>query len=261
MGDLEVAAPDAGGRAARRADRRPLLPELPRRLPVAPDPARPGRGRRLPGEGADVTCRPAARPAMPAAQLRYFSICVNDFPTTRYVACLPDERITVDRRRLLHGGRLRPRAQAEAARPGRQLDPVRPVRRHVHPLPPDAPGPDVRRGDRLRPERARRPRRRPARTTRRRSSARPPASTRIAAACPSAEARRARGRKRIADARTSFSRRRRAGPRGGSGRGREPLMRSSGGASSRMRPDFMPKYSACGWWATIATVDCSGSTA
>ena len=34
--------------------------------------------------------------AMPAAQLRYFSICVNDFPTTRYVACLPDDRIAVD---------------------------------------------------------------------------------------------------------------------------------------------------------------------
>ncbi|HEX8121004.1 MAG TPA: hypothetical protein VF549_07035 [Solirubrobacteraceae bacterium] len=33
---------------------------------------------------------------MPRAQLRYFSICVNDFPTTRYVACLPDERIAVD---------------------------------------------------------------------------------------------------------------------------------------------------------------------
>jgi hypothetical protein len=34
--------------------------------------------------------------AMPSAQLRYFSICVNDFPTTRYVACLPDDRIAVD---------------------------------------------------------------------------------------------------------------------------------------------------------------------
>ncbi len=28
-----------------------------------------------------------------------------------------------------------------------------------------------------------------------------------------------------------------------------------------MKPDFMPKYTACGWWATIATVDCSGITA
>ena len=27
------------------------------------------------------------------------------------------------------------------------------------------------------------------------------------------------------------------------------------------KPDFMPKYTACGWWATIAIVDCSGSTA
>ena len=26
-------------------------------------------------------------------------------------------------------------------------------------------------------------------------------------------------------------------------------------------PDFIPKYTACGWWATIASVDCSGSTA
>ena len=33
---------------------------------------------------------------MPAAQLRYFSICVNDFPTTRYVACLPDDQLAVD---------------------------------------------------------------------------------------------------------------------------------------------------------------------
>src|SRR4051794_20500907 len=27
------------------------------------------------------------------------------------------------------------------------------------------------------------------------------------------------------------------------------------------KPDFMPKYVASGWWATIATVDCSGSSA
>ena len=27
------------------------------------------------------------------------------------------------------------------------------------------------------------------------------------------------------------------------------------------KPDFMPKYTACGWWVTIASVDCSGSTA
>ena len=27
------------------------------------------------------------------------------------------------------------------------------------------------------------------------------------------------------------------------------------------KPDFMPKYVACGWCATIASVDCSGSGA
>jgi hypothetical protein len=34
---------------------------------------------------------------MPTAQLRYWSICSNDFPTTRYVACLPDQDVRVDR--------------------------------------------------------------------------------------------------------------------------------------------------------------------
>ena len=30
-------------------------------------------------------------PTMGSAQLRYWSLCTNDFPTTRYVACLPDK--------------------------------------------------------------------------------------------------------------------------------------------------------------------------
>jgi len=30
-------------------------------------------------------------PVMRASQLRYWSLCTNDFPTTRYVACLPDK--------------------------------------------------------------------------------------------------------------------------------------------------------------------------
>jgi hypothetical protein len=34
---------------------------------------------------------------MPAGQVRYWSICSNDFPTTRYVACLADEHAKVDR--------------------------------------------------------------------------------------------------------------------------------------------------------------------
>lgn len=34
---------------------------------------------------------------MPAAQLRYWSICSNDFPTTRYVGCTPDQSTRLDR--------------------------------------------------------------------------------------------------------------------------------------------------------------------
>jgi hypothetical protein len=34
---------------------------------------------------------------MPSAQVRYWSICSNDFPTTRYVACLPDQSVRLDR--------------------------------------------------------------------------------------------------------------------------------------------------------------------
>ena len=34
---------------------------------------------------------------MPSAQVRYWSICTNDFPTTRYVACLPDQAMRLDR--------------------------------------------------------------------------------------------------------------------------------------------------------------------
>jgi hypothetical protein len=33
---------------------------------------------------------------MPGGQVRYWSICANDLPTTRYVACLDDSRIAVD---------------------------------------------------------------------------------------------------------------------------------------------------------------------
>ena len=33
---------------------------------------------------------------MPTAQLRYWSICSNDFPTTRYVACTPDQSMHLD---------------------------------------------------------------------------------------------------------------------------------------------------------------------
>lgn len=33
---------------------------------------------------------------MPLGQVRYWSICTNDFPTTRYVACLEDQRIKTD---------------------------------------------------------------------------------------------------------------------------------------------------------------------
>lgn len=33
---------------------------------------------------------------MPTAQLRYWSVCSNDFPTTRYVACTPDQDIRLD---------------------------------------------------------------------------------------------------------------------------------------------------------------------
>ena len=40
-----------------------------------------------------------------------------------------------------------------------------------------------------------------------------------------------------------------------------PAISSSGDFSLGMKPDFMPKYTAWGWWATIATVDCSGITA
>ena len=34
---------------------------------------------------------------MPAAQLRYWSVCSNEFATTRYVACMPDQAIRLDR--------------------------------------------------------------------------------------------------------------------------------------------------------------------
>jgi hypothetical protein len=34
---------------------------------------------------------------MPTAQLRYWSICSNDFPTTRYVACTADQSMQLDR--------------------------------------------------------------------------------------------------------------------------------------------------------------------
>jgi hypothetical protein len=34
---------------------------------------------------------------MPSAQVRYWSICSNDFPTTRYVACTPDQGMRLDR--------------------------------------------------------------------------------------------------------------------------------------------------------------------
>jgi hypothetical protein len=34
---------------------------------------------------------------MPTGQVRYWSICSNDFPTTRYVACLADQNAKVDR--------------------------------------------------------------------------------------------------------------------------------------------------------------------
>src|SRR5207248_8376214 len=40
-----------------------------------------------------------------------------------------------------------------------------------------------------------------------------------------------------------------------------PAISSSGTVSLGMKPDFMPKYTACGWCATMARVDCSGSTA
>jgi hypothetical protein len=33
---------------------------------------------------------------MPTAQLRYWSVCSNDFPTTRYVACTPDHAMRLD---------------------------------------------------------------------------------------------------------------------------------------------------------------------
>jgi hypothetical protein len=33
---------------------------------------------------------------MPSAQLRYWSVCSNDFPTTRYVACTPDQDMHLD---------------------------------------------------------------------------------------------------------------------------------------------------------------------
>jgi hypothetical protein len=33
---------------------------------------------------------------MGAGQVRYWSVCVNDFPTTRYVACLADEHVKLD---------------------------------------------------------------------------------------------------------------------------------------------------------------------
>jgi hypothetical protein len=34
---------------------------------------------------------------MPEAQLRYWSVCSNDFATTRYVACMPDRSMRLDR--------------------------------------------------------------------------------------------------------------------------------------------------------------------
>ena len=40
-----------------------------------------------------------------------------------------------------------------------------------------------------------------------------------------------------------------------------PAISSSGRLSAGTNPDFIPKYTACGWWAMIATVDCSGITA
>jgi hypothetical protein len=36
---------------------------------------------------------------MPTAQVRYWSVCSNDFPTTRYVACTPDQSMRLDRKR------------------------------------------------------------------------------------------------------------------------------------------------------------------
>ena len=33
---------------------------------------------------------------MPSAELRYFSICTNDLPTTRYVACIADQDTLID---------------------------------------------------------------------------------------------------------------------------------------------------------------------
>jgi hypothetical protein len=33
---------------------------------------------------------------MPTAQLRYWSICSNEFATTRYVACTPDQGMHID---------------------------------------------------------------------------------------------------------------------------------------------------------------------
>ena len=40
-----------------------------------------------------------------------------------------------------------------------------------------------------------------------------------------------------------------------------PRITSSGEPSGSSRPLRMPKYCACGWWATTASVDCSGTGA
>jgi hypothetical protein len=39
----------------------------------------------------------ARAPLMPTAQLRYWSVCSNEFATTRYVACTPDQSMRLDR--------------------------------------------------------------------------------------------------------------------------------------------------------------------
>ena len=110
MGDLAVAARGARGRAGHRPDRGSVLPELPRRLPVAARPPRPGRGRRVPGEGADVradarrrrSCRRAS-----CATSRSASTTSRRRGTSR--AC-PDDRIAVDADGFFTDRRLRPRS-------------------------------------------------------------------------------------------------------------------------------------------------------
>jgi hypothetical protein len=46
---------------------------------------------------APVFADTAGAKVMPSAQLRYWSVCSNDFPTTRYVACTPDQGMRLDR--------------------------------------------------------------------------------------------------------------------------------------------------------------------